>query len=132
MAQSDVDASYARCVTNPKFLDRFYEIFVRSHPDIGPMFKDTDFAKQKMALRSGLSLLLMLEAGKPFAVETLSKIGATHGAKGKWNVPHKLYPYWIDSLMAAIKECDPEFKPELETPWKNALQKGVNYIISHG
>ncbi|MCL5668412.1 MAG: hypothetical protein M1392_00060 [Gammaproteobacteria bacterium] len=37
--------SYGRCTVNQKFLDRFYDIFLTSHPAIKPMFAKTDFAK---------------------------------------------------------------------------------------
>ncbi|TAJ29072.1 MAG: globin [Nitrospirae bacterium] len=132
MAESEVEKSYGRCALNSKFIDRFYEIFLKSHPDIGPMFKNTDFVKQKVALRSGVATMLMLDSGKAMAKVTLDRIAATHSQKGNLKIPHKLYPYWIDSLLATVKECDPEFKPALELQWRSALQKGVDYIISHG
>ncbi len=132
MAHSEVEASYGRCALNPKFFDRFYEVFLKSHPDIAPMFRNTDFAKQKGLLRAGVATLLMLESGKPLAKMTLDRIGASHGAKGKFNVPHRLYPYWIDSLMAVVRECDAKLSPSLEQQWRTALQRGVDYIVAHG
>jgi len=131
MSNDKVVASFGRCTMNRKFFDRFYEIFLKSHPSIPPMFKSTDFAKQKGLLRSGVSMMLMLDKGQMVAKMALDRIAASHGAKGKVNVPHSLYPYWIDSLIAAVKECDAECTPELEREWRQVLQRGVNHIMSN-
>ena len=42
-----VKQSYGRACLAPHFIDRFYDIFLGSHPSIKPMFKHTDFARQK-------------------------------------------------------------------------------------
>lgn len=49
----DLQQSYGRCLRGKNFIERFYEIFLASHPDIAPMFAATDFQKQRMALRRG-------------------------------------------------------------------------------
>ena len=51
----DLQQSYGRCLRGKNFIERFYEIFLASHPDIAPMFAETDFQKQRMALRRGIS-----------------------------------------------------------------------------
>lgn len=46
MAQSEVEKSFGRCTVNPNCLDRFYQIFLASHPAIAPMFAHTDMTRQ--------------------------------------------------------------------------------------
>lgn len=132
MISQEVKNSFGRCVRNPRFFDRFYEIFLQSDPAIAPMFTNTDMAKQKQLLRQGVSMLLMLEDNSTSARMAVDKIAKTHGPKGQINVPHRLYPFWINSLVATIKESDPQFTPALEREWRTALQRGVDYIIAKG
>lgn len=132
MISQEVKNSFGRCVRDEKFFDRFYEIFLHSEPSIAPMFKKTDMAKQKQLLRQGVSMLLMLDDNSASARMAVDKIAETHGPKGQINVPTKLYPYWIDSLVATVKECDPKFTTTLEREWRAALQRGVDYIIAKG
>ncbi len=123
--------SFGRCVSNPKFIDRFYEIFLVSHPAIAPMFKNTDFVQQKDLLRTGLSMMLMYEEGKDIAKMSLNRLGKSHGKAGM-NIDRNLYPYWIDSLVDAVKECDRQFTPEIEQRWRVAMRRGIDYMISKG
>lgn len=123
--------SYGRCTVNPKFLDRFYEIFLASHPAIGPMFAKTDFTKQKAALRNGISMMIMYEGGTQVSKMALDRLGHSHGKQGM-NMDPKLYQYWIDSLVKAVKECDQQFSPGLEKQWREAMRKGIDYMVSQG
>ncbi|HEX9758533.1 MAG TPA: hypothetical protein VGB26_12180 [Nitrospiria bacterium] len=51
--------SYARCISNPNFINRFYEIFMASHPDIKSLFKNTDWDKQMELLKKGVSMMIL-------------------------------------------------------------------------
>lgn len=126
---SAVTESFGRCCVNPRFLDRFYEIFLSSHPAIKPMFQKTNMDKQKSLLRQGLSMIIMHGEGNTFGTRSLDRIAESHGRKGM-NIDPNLYDYWIDSLMKAVKESDPECNPALEAQWREILQKGVKYIIA--
>ena len=46
--------SLQRCNSNPNFLDRFYEVFLASSPKVKEKFAQTDFVRQKRALRASL------------------------------------------------------------------------------
>jgi hemoglobin-like flavoprotein len=128
---SELQSSYGRCTVNPKFLDRFYEIFLASHPAIKPMFAKTDFTKQKAALRNGISMMIMYEGKTQVSKMALDRLGHSHGKQGM-NMDPKLYQYWIDSLVKAVKECDQQFSPDLEKQWREAMRKGIDYMVSQG
>jgi len=121
--------SYARCIVNPKFIDRFYEIFIESHPDIKPLFKNTDWEKQKELLRKGVSMMILFENNDPVATSVLNRIDEFHSPRGTYVDP-KLYPYWVDSLLATVEEFDQKFSPEVEVAWRRVLNKGINFIVS--
>ena len=42
--------SFERCVNDPRFLDKFYEIFLSSSDEVNLMFRDTDMETQKVML----------------------------------------------------------------------------------
>lgn len=129
MAQSEVEKSFGRCTVNPNFLDRFYQIFLASHPAIAPMFAHTDMARQKGLLRSGLAMVIMHGQGNSFGTKSLDKIAESHSKK-KWNISPSLYPFWVNSLMQAIKECDPQLTPAVEAEWRKVLEAGASYIAA--
>lgn len=76
-------------------------------------------------------MMLMYEEGWEVAKMSLDRLGKSHG-KGGMNIDRNLYPYWIDSLMAAVKETDPKFAPEVEQRWRAVLRHGIDYMISKG
>lgn len=129
MAQSDVEKSFGRCTVNPKFLDRFYETFLASHPSLAPMFAHTDMARQKGLLRSGITMVVMHSQGNSFGTRSLDKIAESHSKK-KLNINPSLYPFWVNSLIQTIRECDPEFTPTIEAEWRKTLEAGATYIAA--
>ncbi len=122
--------SFGRCVAKPKFIDRFYEIFLASSPEIKPRFAHTDFAKQKDLLQRGLTMMVMYDGGSETAKMTLDRIGESHSRRGGINIPPNLYRFWIESLIKTISEFDPKFSPEVESAWRHVIQKGVDYITA--
>lgn len=127
LTQSPVKESFSRCCVNSKFLDRFYEIFLASHPAIAPLFRNTDFAKQKMALRSGLAMMVMHTEGNKVGTQGLDRIGQSHSRK-HLNIDPSLYQFWIESLIKTVKECDPQCDAKLEGEWRQALKAGAAHI----
>ena len=59
----DLQQSYGRCLRDKQFIERFYERFTASHPAIAPLFARTDFSRQRMALRRGISVAIFHAAG---------------------------------------------------------------------
>lgn len=124
-----VKQSYGRACLHPKLIDRFYSIFLESHPDIRPMFRNTDFTKQKQLLKTGVIMMLSYLEGNAFWSANLDKIAESHSKKNL-TVSPTLYSYWIDSLIRTVKENDDQWTPELERNWRKVLKIGVAYITS--
>lgn len=121
------EASFARVITDPRFLDRFYEIFTTSHPAIAPMFAATPMPQQKALLRTGLAMLLKFSEGDEFARRTLDRLAEQHDCTHLAIEP-SLYAYWVDSLLATLKEFDLQWSPELERMWRRTVAQGVDYM----
>ncbi len=126
-----VQASFARCLVHPRFFDRFYEIFVVSHPAIQPMFANTDMTRQHQLLRHGLmSALRFAQSEKNLMAKVcIDRIRESHG-RTRLAISPELYPFWLNSLVKAVAECDPGFCPMLEREWRDVLQPVVDYIKS--
>jgi len=124
-----VQASFGRCLTNEQFFDRFYEIFVASHPDIRPMFAKTDMSRQKGLLRHGLMSALMYAESDLMAKACIDRIRESHG-RSRLNIRPELYQYWLAGIVKAVSECDPEFTPGLGRLWHEALLPAVERIQS--
>jgi len=122
------DQSLRRCEARPFFLDLFYEKFLASSPEVGKKFEKTDFVHQKRALRASLHhLLLAAEDEKKGPDRYLAEVAERHAA-GQLDVGAELYDLWLDSLLATVRECDPEFTPEVEKAWEAVMMVGIQYL----
>lgn len=124
-----VKSSYGRCLAKGDFLGRFYDIFLGSHPDIAPHFKNTDFTRQKELIRHGISCVIMYSSGQFTGQSCLTRIRKSH-SKNELNIDPKYYGYWEASLLQTIKEFDRELTPETEEGWKEVITIATDYIKS--
>lgn len=124
------DESLKRCNAAPDFLDRFYDKFLASSPKVKDKFASTNFVRQKRALRASLHLLLIAaEDERKGPDRYLRDIAASHG-KAHLDITAELYDLWLDSLLDAARECDPEFNDEVENAWERVMMVGIHYMIS--
>ena len=122
--------SLARCNANPGFLDRFYEVFLESSPRVKEKFVNTDFVRQKRALKASLhAMLLATGDGKVGLDKYLSGTADRHSRK-EMNVGAEFYDYWLDSLLATVKEIDPKHNPEVQDAWEKVMMSGISYLLS--
>lgn len=117
----DLQASYGRCLRGGGFIERFYEIFLASHPEVAAMFEKTDFRQQRLALRRGISIAISHAAGMAMVQRSVGEMAQVHSRKGRTPVRPSLYGHWIDSLLAAVREKDPEATPALIERWRGAM-----------
>lgn len=122
-----VAQSFGRCVFKGDVIERFYDLFIDSHPDIKHRFLETDFASQKNLLRQGIGLAIMFASGNPVGENGINRIRKSHSASGL-NIPPYLYPYWKKSFLQAVSEFDAEFSEELKGQWDGVLQRTIDFI----
>ena len=118
---NDLQQSYGRCLRDKRFIERFYETFMASHPDIPDLFARTDMQRQYFALRHGISIAILHAGGSSIVQRTTERMADVHARAGHSPVAPELYPYWIDSLVKVIAETDPEASPTLLTRWREAM-----------
>jgi hemoglobin-like flavoprotein len=124
------DASLARCSANPAFIERFYDIFLASSPKVMEKFANTDFVRQKVALRASLdAMLLAARDPKAGPAQHLNGFAERHSSR-QLNVGAELYDLWLDSLLAAANESDPDFSLEVQEAWERVMMVGIGYLLS--
>jgi len=119
--------SYGRCCASPAFFDTFYQHFLASSPAIREKFVRTDMAAQKHLLRAGILNLVLYARG--MSDTKLRALGQSHSREG-FDIRPELYDLWLDSLLLAVKEHDPQASLEDLAAWREVLSKGINVIKS--
>lgn len=117
--------SYARCCEAPGFFDTFYQRLLASSSDIPPMFSQTDFERQHKVLQHGLGILLIYAKRSNPAL--LERIAERHSRNGV-DVAPELYPFFVESLIAAVRQHDPDAGPEVEAAWRAAVAPGIELM----
>ena len=111
-------------MTESGFLERFYELFLASSPDVRERFKTTNFERQRRALSSSLVLMVLaLDGGAP-ARAYMDQVAERH-SRGALDIPPAMYDGWLDCLMLAAREFDPQFDDTLEQDWRATLAEGI-------
>lgn len=126
----DLQQSHGRCLRDRRFIERFYEVFMDSHPAIRPMFASTDMGAQRLALRRGISVGIFHAAGSALSRRTTAQMAQVHSC-GRSPVDPALYPYWVESLVQVIGETDPEAGPALLARWRRAMAVVCDTFASH-
>lgn len=126
-----VDASLHRCAADPEFLDRFYERFLASSPDVREKFANTDFDRQKRVLMASLQLMLLAAEDEKNGPERhLKELAIRHG-RGQLAIGSHFYDLWLDSLLETVRECDPEWVPGIGQAWERVMGVGIGYLLRY-
>jgi hemoglobin-like flavoprotein len=122
--------SLERCSAEPRFLDLFYRTFLASSPKVSEKFADTDFEQQQRALHGSFHLMLRAareeDQGPPAFLDQLAQ---RHSA-GQLAVGAEYYDLWLDSLLKAVRACDPVHSPAVEQAWEQVMGIGIRYLCS--
>jgi hemoglobin-like flavoprotein len=122
--------SLGRCVKDARFLDRFYELLMASSDEIRTKFATTDFERQMKVLQDSL-FVMMVAAGTTsgMAHKELAKLADRH-SRNHLNIKPEWYVNWLDCLMKAVSEVDPQYSPKLDLAWRESLKGGIELLKS--
>ena len=125
------DESLARCNAKPGFLDRFYERFLAMSPKVSEKFQNTHFVRQKRALRASFHMMLLAAGDGEFGAERyLNSLAKSH-SRSELDVGAELYDYWLDGLLATVREFDKHWDHDVEAAWEQVMGVGIQYLVSH-
>jgi hemoglobin-like flavoprotein len=111
------------------FLERFYELFVASSPEVAAKFAHTDFRQQRRAIKVSLYMMMSAALGHPEGEVHLTRIARRHG-RAELAIGPEMYDLWLDCLIRAVREHDRSFSGETERAWRNVLQRGIELMKS--
>jgi len=124
---SKVRLSYGRAISKRQFLDRFYALFMSSSPIVARKLASTDIAKQQELLSQAVNMVILFPQGNKIARNALNRIRQSHNRDGL-DIKPGYYQFWIDSLITALSEHDPDFSDELEHAWRKVVQEAIDFI----
>jgi hypothetical protein len=122
-------ASLDRCVADPSFLARFYHRFQATNAMAAAHFAHVDMARQERVLRASLYMILRAAQGSEDGLLHLTEIAASHSKKGHDIGPAE-YGHWLDSLLEAVRECDPDCSDATLGAWRACIQPCVDVMIA--
>ncbi len=125
VAFDQVIASYHRARSSGQLFDGFYEIFLAKSPEIRQLFVKTDFKRQKLMLKQSLLELLVFYQTRTGA-DDIRKLGKRHV---DLKIKPEHYDLCVDALCEALQQRDPEFTPELDKLWRDALRPGIDLML---
>ena len=109
-----------------QFFDRFYETFIGSHAEVAKKFEGVDMARQKDALRHSLHDLAIFFVNHRIT-PSIERLARVHGRADR-DIRPELYEVWLDSLIAAAREVDPEFDDRAELAFRLVLAPGIELM----
>ena len=131
MTQSPHDATFRdsleRCLGQPTFTQRFYARFLLASDEVADRFAQVDLKRQASVLRSSLYLVLRASMGHEDGRDHLEDVAVKHGRMGL-DIPSHLYDHWLECLIAAARECDPQFHAGYEASWRAVLLPCIDIV----
>ena len=131
MNERDVELfndSIERCSCQPEFLRRFYTLFLASSDAVAKKFEHTDLRQQARMLKTSL-YIMMLAGGESERIVHLERLARRH-SRAELDIKPEFYDLWLDRLVQAVREFDPQSDTETETAWRNVLQPGIDFMKS--
>ena len=119
--------SLARATKDPRFMERFYEHFLNSSSAIREKFKRTNWERQYRMMVESFEHLTDVGRSWTDNDEHLRHLAAVHGKQGN-KIPAWMYDNWLDSLLVAVSESDPEFDDDVASAWRKMMWKGIAFM----
>ena len=124
------EGSLFRCTSDASFLERFYDIFLKTSAEAASRFANVDMKRQRSVLRGSLYLIARAAGGFADGMEHLEEIARSHGEKG-YDIKPAFYDHWLDSLLAAASQTDPSFDDDTRGAWVACLRPCIDLMIAN-
>ena len=102
--------SLTRCTSDPRFLERFYALFLASSDEVRHKFSKTDIWKQRRLVQASFQILMLEAVGKPEGADHFERLAVLH-SQSHLDIPPHLYDLWLDCLVQAVQESDSQGRP---------------------
>jgi len=96
-------------------------------PEVAALFRQTNFTSpEKDAADEPQSAHLARHRKRPG--RWLPAPARRQAFARQLDIEPKHYVAWLNSLMKAVKQHDPKYRPELEHVWRSSLKPGIDLI----
>lgn len=112
-----------------ELIERFYEKFLRSSPEAVEKFANTEMENQRQMLRDSFKHVLTFSTRRR-STEEFERIARRH-RRGDLDISPVLYEAWLDALLAAVEELDPEFDSSVRVAWRIVMAPGIEFMKGH-
>lgn len=119
--------SLTRCTSDPRFLERFYALFLASSDEVRHKFSKTDIWKQRRLVQASFQILMLEAVGKPEGADHFERLAVLH-SQSHLDIPPHLYDLWLDCLVQAVQESDSQWTPETESLWRRMMANGMAFM----
>jgi hemoglobin-like flavoprotein len=116
-----VRASLSRCGGLGAILPIFYQRLFDSSMTVKRKFEKTDMRAQVELLKHGLTAAILHAEGNAMARSVVQRLKQSHSQAHLDVEPH-LYEYWLNALLAAVREVDPGWAATVEHAWRRVLR----------
>ncbi len=99
-----------------------------SNPIVARKLASTDIAKQQALLSQAVNMVILFPQGSKIARNAINRIRQSHNRDGL-DIRAQYYRFWIDSLILALSEHDPDFNDELDRAWCKVAQEAIDFIV---
>jgi len=106
--------SFTRCTSDPRFLERFYALFLASSDEVRHKFTQTDLPKQRRALQASFHMVLLAATSDPVGTAHFERLAVLH-SQPHLDIPPHLYDLWLDCLVQAVQESDSQWPKVADT-----------------
>lgn len=121
--------SLDRCTVDQTFLQRFYARFLLTSEEIAERFEGVDLKRQTHVLRTSLYMVVRAASGFEDGIAHLQDIARTHSKDG-YDIKPAFYEHWLEALLAAAAETDPDFDDETADAWTSILRPCIDIMIA--
>ena len=75
-------------------------------------------------------MMVMVVEGDDDARHYLERVAERHG-EADLDIPATMYDLWLDSLVRAVSERDPEWSDGTEALWRKMMSQGIEMMRSY-
>ena len=115
------------CQRRRRFLDRFYSLFIGASDEVRQKFAHTSMARQKQMLATSLYQMTSAIGGTGHALAALEGIAQIHSKK-RHDIRPELYDLWLECLLQAVRDFDPQCSAETERAWRAVMGYGIEFL----
>lgn len=111
-----------RCAGNPAFYQRFYELLLRTCPEVRPHFATLNLHRQGAMLDQAIEQMLNFQPGPE--PTTLSCVALGHAHLG---LSPAHFDRFLEAFVRTLAEFGREEEPALDA-WRHVLRPGIEYM----